>query len=123
MAAPQSLEEDRPEGPAAAHNPATNAFGDRAFSVCIGKKPSGAEAYIDTHDNLVELLQALGRAAVQHPARPQLLRRGARGALVGELERVKPAASKGKYVKKVVISTTMGPGIRIEPSAIGTTEA
>jgi large subunit ribosomal protein L1 len=44
-------------------------------------------------------------------------------ALVGELERVKPAASKGKYVKKVVISTTMGPGVRIEPSAIGTTEA
>ncbi|MEC7373577.1 MAG: 50S ribosomal protein L1 [Actinomycetota bacterium] len=44
-------------------------------------------------------------------------------ALVGELERVKPAASKGKYVKKVVVSTTMGPGIRIEPSAIGTTEA
>jgi large subunit ribosomal protein L1 len=43
--------------------------------------------------------------------------------LVGELERVKPAASKGKYVKKVVISTTMGPGIRIEPSAIGTIEA
>ncbi len=44
-------------------------------------------------------------------------------ALVGELERVKPAASKGKYVKKVVVSTTMGPGVRIEPSAIGSTEA
>ena len=44
-------------------------------------------------------------------------------ALVGELERVKPAASKGKYVKKVVVSTTMGPDVRIEPSAIGTTEA
>ena len=44
-------------------------------------------------------------------------------ALVGELERVKPASSKGKYVKKVVVSTTMGPGVRIEPSAIGTTEA
>jgi len=44
-------------------------------------------------------------------------------ALVGELERVKPAASKGKYVKKVVVSTTMGPGVRIEPSAIGAAEA
>lgn len=44
-------------------------------------------------------------------------------ALVGELERVKPASSKGTYVKKVVVSTTMGPGVRIEPSAIGTTEA
>jgi len=44
-------------------------------------------------------------------------------ALIGELERVKPASSKGKYVKKVVVSTTMGPGVRIEPSAIGTTEA
>ena len=39
-------------------------------------------------------------------------------ALVGELERVKPASAKGKYVKKVVVSTTMGPGVRIEPSAI-----
>ena len=44
-------------------------------------------------------------------------------ALVGELERVKPAASKGKYVKKVVLSTTMGPGVRVEPSAIGADEA
>ncbi|MEO0493492.1 MAG: 50S ribosomal protein L1 [Actinomycetota bacterium] len=41
-------------------------------------------------------------------------------ALVGELEKVKPASSKGKYVKKVVVSTTMGPGVRVEPSAIGT---
>ena len=40
-------------------------------------------------------------------------------ALVGELEKVKPASSKGKYVKKVVVSTTMGPGVRIEPNAIG----
>ena len=44
-------------------------------------------------------------------------------ALVGELEKVKPASSKGKYVKKVVVSTTMGPGVRIEPSAIGAGEA
>ena len=44
-------------------------------------------------------------------------------ALVGELERVKPAASKGKYVKKIVVSTTMGPGVRVEPAAVGSEDA
>ena len=44
-------------------------------------------------------------------------------ALVSELEKVKPASSKGKYVKKIVVSTTMGPGVRIEPGAVGTEEA
>ncbi len=41
-------------------------------------------------------------------------------ALVGELERVRPASSKGKYVRKVVVSTTMGPGVRIDPANVAT---
>ncbi|MDG1411110.1 MAG: 50S ribosomal protein L1 [Acidimicrobiales bacterium] len=41
-------------------------------------------------------------------------------ALIGELEKVKPASSKGKYVKKVVVSTTMGPGVRIDPANVDT---
>jgi len=44
-------------------------------------------------------------------------------ALVGELEKVKPASSKGKYVKKIVVSTTMGPGVRVEPAAVGSEDA
>ena len=32
-----------------------------------------------------------------------------------ELERVKPATAKGRYMHKVVISSTMGPGVAIEP--------
>mmetsp|Transcript_33860 Transcript_33860/g.103919 ORF Transcript_33860/g.103919 Transcript_33860/m.103919 type:complete len:199 (+) Transcript_33860:550-1146(+) len=35
----------------------------RAFSVTVGKKPSDAEAYVDAHDNLVELLEALARVS------------------------------------------------------------
>lgn len=37
-------------------------------------------------------------------------------AVLDEVLRIKPAAAKGKYVKKVVVTTTMGPGIQIDPN-------
>ena len=37
------------------------------------------------------------------------------GALLTELLRVKPSSAKGRYVKSVVVSSTMGPGVRIDP--------
>jgi large subunit ribosomal protein L1 len=36
-------------------------------------------------------------------------------AALEEVIRLKPAAAKGKYVKKVAITTTMGPGIPVDP--------
>ncbi|SDO03713.1 50S ribosomal protein L1 [Acetanaerobacterium elongatum] len=36
--------------------------------------------------------------------------------LMGAIVKAKPAAAKGQYVKSCVIATTMGPGIRINPS-------
>ena len=39
-------------------------------------------------------------------------------AFVGTIIRLKPASSKGTYVKGVVISTTMGPGIKIDTAYI-----
>ena len=39
-------------------------------------------------------------------------------AFVGTIMRLKPASSKGTYVKGVVISTTMGPGIKIDTAYI-----
>jgi len=38
-------------------------------------------------------------------------------ALVVDLKRLKPASSKGIYLQKLVISTTMGPGITVDISA------
>ncbi|WP_414122081.1 50S ribosomal protein L1 [Corynebacterium nuruki] len=38
------------------------------------------------------------------------------GALVEELLRLKPSASKGIYIKKATVSTTTGPGIQVDPS-------
>ena len=39
--------------------------------------------------------------------------------LIDSVMRAKPAAAKGKYVKSVTISSTMGPGLRIDPQSIG----
>ena len=44
--------------------------------------------------------------------------RGNLEALLADLVKLKPASAKGQYLKKVAISTTMGPGIVIDHMAI-----
>ena len=44
-------------------------------------------------------------------------------AVVEELERAKPASSKGRYFKKITVSSTMGPGIKIDPQRRGHIES
>jgi large subunit ribosomal protein L1 len=38
------------------------------------------------------------------------------GTALDEIVRVKPAASKGRYLKKITFTTTMGPGIPVDPN-------
>jgi large subunit ribosomal protein L1 len=38
------------------------------------------------------------------------------GAALDEVLRLKPSASKGRYVKKIALSTTMGPAINVDPN-------
>jgi len=40
-------------------------------------------------------------------------------AITDEVIRAKPAGAKGRYLLKLVISSTMGPGVKIDPSAAG----
>jgi len=40
-------------------------------------------------------------------------------ALLADLQKAKPATSKGIYLKRVTVSSTMGPGVQIDQGALG----
>jgi large subunit ribosomal protein L1 len=51
----------------------------------------------------------LGRADFEHDLVEANFR-----AVLEEVQRAKPASAKGRYIKKITISATMGPGVRVD---------
>jgi large subunit ribosomal protein L1 len=35
--------------------------------------------------------------------------------VISSVVKAKPSAAKGKYIKRIILSSTMGPGIELEP--------
>jgi large subunit ribosomal protein L1 len=66
------------------------------------------EFRVDRHSNLHLVI---GKASF---STEQLVENYA--AALDEVLRVKPSASKGKYLRKVTIATTMGPGVPVDPN-------
>ena len=60
----------------------------------------------------------IGRASFQIDALESNLR-----ALIEALNRAKPASSKGIYLRKVAVSSTMGAGVRVDPAAFSANSA
>jgi large subunit ribosomal protein L1 len=65
---------------------------------------------VDKHSNLHLII---GKASFSED---QLIDNYA--AVLDEVLRVKPSAAKGKYLKKVTVTTTMGPGVQVDPNVI-----
>jgi len=57
---------------------------------------------------------AIGRATFEVEALKDNLK-----ALLTDLQKAKPAASKGIYLKRITVSSTMGPGITVDQSSLG----
>ena len=56
----------------------------------------------------------IGRASFEPSALKENLQ-----ALMTDLQKVKPATSKGVYLKKLTVSSTMGPGIVVDQASLG----
>src|ERR1700749_5152678 len=65
---------------------------------------------VDKHSNLHLII---GRASF---APEQLVENYA--AVLDEVLRAKPSAAKGKYLRKVAVTTTMGPGVPVDPKIV-----
>jgi large subunit ribosomal protein L1 len=59
----------------------------------------------------------LGKASFDEPALAANLR-----VVLDELERAKPSAAKGRYMKRITLTSTMGPGVKIDPARVHDTE-
>ena len=55
----------------------------------------------------------IGKASFE----PAALERNFR-AVLDELQRAKPASAKGRYLKKISVSSTMGPGIKVDTARL-----
>ncbi|HSI92155.1 MAG TPA: 50S ribosomal protein L1 [Jiangellaceae bacterium] len=66
------------------------------------------EFRVDRHANLHFVI---GKASFSEEALTENL-----GAALDEVNRLKPSAAKGRYLRKATITTTMGPGIPLDPT-------
>jgi len=89
-------------------NPKTGTVTTNVAKAVSDIKGGKIEFRVDRHANLHFVL---GKASFSES---QLAENYA--AALDEVLRLKPAGSKGRYLRKVTLSTTMGPGIPVDPA-------
>jgi large subunit ribosomal protein L1 len=91
-------------------NPKTGTVTPDVAKAVTDIKGGKIEFRVDRHSNLHFII---GKASFSEA---QLAENYA--AALEEVLRLKPASSKGRYIKKITVSTTMGPGIQVDPNRV-----
>jgi large subunit ribosomal protein L1 len=89
-------------------NPKTGTVTPDVAKAVTDIKGGKIEFRVDRHANLHFII---GKASFSETALAENY-----AAALDEVLRLKPSASKGRYVKKVTVSTTMGPGVQVDPN-------
>ena len=89
-------------------NPKTGTVTPAVAKAVTDIKGGKIEFRVDRHANLHFII---GKASFSEAALAENY-----AAALEEVLRLKPASSKGRYIKKVTVSTTMGPGIQVDPN-------
>ena len=89
-------------------NPKTGTVTPDVAKAVSDIKGGKIEFRVDRHANLHFII---GKASF---AEAQLAENYA--AALEEVLRLKPASSKGRYIRKITVSTTMGPGVQVDPN-------
>ena len=91
-------------------NPKTGTVTTDVGKAVADFKGGKVEYRTDRHGNVHV---PLGKVSFDEPALVDNLR-----AVVDELERAKPASAKGRYFKRITLSSTMGPGVQVDPARV-----
>jgi large subunit ribosomal protein L1 len=89
-------------------NPKTGTVTPDPAKAVTDIKGGKIEFRVDRHSNLHFII---GKASFSESALAENY-----AAALEEVLRLKPASSKGRYIKKVTVSTTMGPGVQVDPN-------
>ena len=91
-------------------NPKTGTVTPDPAKAVTDIKGGKIEFRVDRHANLHFII---GKASFSEVALAENY-----AAALEEVLRLKPASSKGRYIKKVTLSTTMGPGVPVDPNRV-----
>ncbi|GAB4009664.1 50S ribosomal protein L1 [Nocardioides ultimimeridianus] len=91
-------------------NPKTGTVTPDPAKAVTDIKGGKIEFRVDRHANLHFII---GKASFSEQALAENY-----AAALEEVLRLKPASSKGRYLKKVTVSTTMGPGVQVDPNRV-----